>query len=301
MFRQRIEIPTRIASHNTHPDHDNPSSSTRAIVGPCGVGNIGRPTDVRCSIFSGSGSARAQASTTGPAHLNRTSDVHPAEVVHAAAVDMLSLGRPFVVQDDGVGAQAFVLPAGTVTFLLTDVEASSRLWEDSADEMGAAIVRHYAVLDEAIAAHGGVRPVEQGEGDSVVGAFARAADALDAAVEAQRSLTAELPWLRVRMAVHTGEAQLRDEGNYVGRAIIRCARLRGCAHGGQILLSTSAAALAADDPGDAELVDLGMVRLRDLSRPERVWQAMAAGLPSEFPPLRSLDAVPHNLPAVLTS
>ena len=98
------------------------------------------------------------------------------------------------------------------------------------------------------------------------------------------------------MAVHTGEAQLRDEGNYVGRAIIRCARLRACAHGGQILLSTSAAALVADDPGDAELVDLGTVRLRDLSRPERVWQVMAPGLPSGFPPLRSLDAVPHNLP-----
>ena len=119
--------------------------------------------------------------------------------------------------------------------------------------------------------------------------------------EAQRALTAELPWLRVRMAVHTGEAQLRDEGNYVGRAIIRCARLRACAHGGQILLSTSAAALVADDPGDAELVDLGTVRLRDLSRPERVWQVIAPGLPSGFPPLRSLDAVPHNLPAVLTS
>ena len=143
--------------------------------------------------------------------------------------------------------------------------------------------------------------MEQGEGDSVVAAFARAGDAVRAAVQAQRALTAELPWLRVRMAVHTGEAQLRDEGNYVGRAIIRCARLRACAHGGQILLSASAAALAADDPGDAELVDLGTVRLRDLSRPERVWQVTAAGLPSGFPPLRSLDAVPHNLPAVLTS
>ncbi len=112
--------------------------------------------------------------------------------------------------------------------------------------MAAAVARHYAVLDEAIASQGGVRPVEQGEGDSVVGAFARAADALRAAVEAQRSLTAELPWLRVRMAVHTGEAQLRDEGNYVGRTIIRCARLRACAHGGQIVVSEATAALLAD-------------------------------------------------------
>ena len=210
------------------------------------------------------------------------------------------LSRPFVMQTDLVGDQ-FLLPAGTVTFLLTDVEGSSRLWEERPAAMGAAIARHYELLDDAIAAHGGVRPVEQGEGDSVVAAFARAGDAVRAAIDAQRALTAGLPWLRVRMAVHTGEAQLRDEGNYVGRAIIRCARLRSCAHGGQILLSAPAAALAADDPGDADLVDLGTVRLRDLSRPERVWQVMAPGLPSDFAPLRSLDAAPHNLPAVLTS
>ena len=120
-------------------------------------------------------------------------------------------------------------------------------------------------------------------------------------MEAQRSLTAELPWLRVRMAVHTGEAQLRDEGNYVGRTIIRCARLRACAHGGQIVVSEATAALLADSSRGAQLVDLGTVRLRDLSRPERVWQVVADGLPVSFPPLRSLDAVPHNLPAPRTS
>ncbi|MDQ1425924.1 MAG: hypothetical protein QOD72_3422, partial [Acidimicrobiaceae bacterium] len=218
-----------------------------------------------------------------------------------AVMEMLPLGRPFVMQDDGVGAEAFVLPAGTVTFLLTDVEGSSRLWEERPDEMADAVVRHYAVLDEAIVAHGGVRPVEQGEGDSVVGAFARAADAGRAAVEAQRSLTAELPWLRVRMAVHTGEAQLRDEGNYVGRTIIRCARIRACAHGGQIVVSEATAALLADSPGATRLTDLGTVRLRDLSRPEHVWQVVADGLPVSFPPLRSLDAAPHNLPVPRTS
>src|SRR3954469_17112384 len=175
--------------------------------------------------------------------------------------------------------EAFVLPAGTVTFLLTDIEGSTRLWEERPGEMGPAVAGHYEILDEVIAAHGGVRPVEQGEGDSVVAAFARASDAVMAAVDAQRRLTAELPWLGVRMAVHTGEAQLRDEGNYVGRAIIRCARLRACAHGGQVLLSSSAAALAADDPGDADLLDLGTVRLRDLSRPERVWQGWGPGAP----------------------
>src|SRR4051794_8993200 len=210
------------------------------------------------------------------------------------------LSRPFVMQTDLVGDQ-FLLPAGTVTFLLTDVEASSRLWEERPTDMGPAIARHYDLLDDAIAAHGGVRPVEQGEGDSVVAAFARAGDAVRAAVEAQRRLATDLPWLRVRMAVHTGEAQQRDEGNYVGRTIIRCARLRACAHGGQIVLSSSAAALVADDPGEVELVALGTVRLRDLSRPERVWQAVAPRLPVTFPPLRSLDVAPHNLPTPLTS
>ena len=101
--------------------------------------------------------------------------------------------------------------------------------------------------------------------------------------------------------MHTGEAHLRDEGNYMGRAVIRCARLRSCAHGGQIVLSAATAALVTDDPGDVELVDLGLVGLRDLSRPERVWQASAPGLPSGFPRLRSLDAARHNLPSVLTS
>src|SRR3954452_21445052 len=187
-----------------------------------------------------------------------------------AAMDMLpALSRPFVMQTELVGDQ-FLLPAGTVTFLLTDVEGSSRLREERPGAMGAAIPRHSQLLNDAIAAHGGVRPVEQGEGDSVVAAFARAGDAVRAAIDAQGALTAELPWLRVRMAVHTGEAQLRDEGNYVGRTIIRCARLRACAHGGQIVLSEAAAVLLADSTDAVRLVDLGSVRLRDLSRPERV-------------------------------
>lgn len=220
-----------------------------------------------------------------------------------AIVDLLPvpLSRPFVLQTGAVGDDAFVLPAGTVTFLLTDIEGSSRLWEDRADDMPVAIARHYAILDEAIAAHDGVRPVEQGEGDSIVAAFARAGDAVRAAVDAQRRLVAEVPWLKVRMALYTGEAQLRDEGNYIGRALNRCARLRSCGHGGQVLLSASTAALVADDAPGVELRDLGVVRLRDLLRPERVSQVVADGLPDAFPPLRSLDAAPHNLPSALTT
>ena len=147
------------------------------------------------------------------------------------------------------------------------------------DAMPAAVSRHYEILEEAIAAHGGVRPVEQGEGDSVVGAFSRASDAVAAAVTAQRLLGAER-WpdgiqLAVRMAVHTGEAQMRDAGNYFGLAVIRCARLRSCGHGGQVLISDVTASLVADRlPDGAALLDLGLHRLKDLGRPEQVWQLL---------------------------
>jgi class 3 adenylate cyclase len=168
------------------------------------------------------------------------------------------------------------LPAGTVTFLLTDIEGSSRLWESAGEAMPGAVGRHYDILDVAIARHGGVRPVEQGEGDSVVAAFTRAGDALVAALEAQRALHAE-DWpdgvaLRVRMALHTGDAELRDQGNYFGAALNRCARLRGIACGGQVLLSRATHDLVDGGlPDGVELVDLGVHRLRDLGRPEHVF------------------------------
>ena len=150
---------------------------------------------------------------------------------------------------------AFGVPAGTVTFLLTDVEGSTRLWEHAPTAMPEVIARHYEILDEAIARHGGVRSVEQGEGDSVVAAFTRARDAVAAALDAQRAVLAE-DWpagggLRVCIALHTGDAQLRDEGNYFGAAVIRCARLRAVAHGGQVLLSGATAELVADHLPDA--------------------------------------------------
>src|SRR5262245_27663756 len=104
------------------------------------------------------------------------------------------------------------LPSGTVTFLLTDIEESTVAWERDATGMAAAVARHYELLDAVVAAHNGRRPVEQGEGDSVVAAFVRATDAVAAAVDAQDVL-GELG-LRVRIAIHTGEAELRDEGNY---------------------------------------------------------------------------------------
>jgi predicted ATPase/class 3 adenylate cyclase len=210
------------------------------------------------------------------------------------------------VDADGIEQVTFHLPVGTVTFMLTDVEGSTRLWESAPEAMGVAVARHYELLGAAIALHGGVRPLEQGEGDSVVAAFARASDALAAALDVQRAFHCE-GWpdgasLRLRIALHTAEAQLRDEGNYFGQAVNRCARLRAVAHGGQVVLSRTARDLALDRlPELAELADLGVHRLRDLGRPERVFGLVHPDLPSEFPPLRSLDTVRNNLPGELTS
>ena len=192
-----------------------------------------------------------------------------------------------------------------MTFLLTDVEGSTQRWEAAPTAMATAIGRHYELLEQAIEGHGGVRPVEQGEGDSVVGAFSRASDAVAAALAAQRAFAVE-SWpegaeLRVRMAVHTGEVQLRGNDNYVGQTLNRCARLRGIGHGGQVLVSAAAAGVLADRlPDGVTLRDLGVHRLRDLGRPEHVWQLVHPDLPAEFGPLRSLDAYRHNLPVQLT-
>src|SRR6202034_2913444 len=127
-----------------------------------------------------------------------------------------------------------LLPTGTVTLLLADVEGSTRLWETQPDAMTTAIGRLNQTVNDIIAAHDGVRPVEQGEGDSFVTAFARASDAVAAALQMQ---LAPLAPIRLRIGVHTGEIKLRDEGNYIGPTINRTARLRDLGHGGQTLLS----------------------------------------------------------------
>jgi predicted ATPase/class 3 adenylate cyclase len=212
------------------------------------------------------------------------------------------------VEDEGVmegNASPFVLPTGTVTFLLTDVEGSSRLWEQAPAAMARAIPRHYELIDVAISAHGGVRPVEQGEGDSVVGAFSCASDAAAAAIDVQRAFAAE-PWpdgiqVRVRIAIHTGEARLLNEGSYVGDVLNRAARIRAVGHGGQVLISAASTELLAGRiGGDSFLVDLGVHRLKDLGRAEHLWQLTDPERPAQFPPLRSLGAFRHNLPVQLS-
>jgi predicted ATPase/class 3 adenylate cyclase/DNA-binding CsgD family transcriptional regulator len=217
----------------------------------------------------------------------------------------LMWGEPPAGADLDAGPR-FHLPAGTVTFLLSDIEGSTRLWATHPEAMGEAVAQSYAILDGAIGSHEGVRPIEQGEGDSVVGAFSRASAALAAALQAQRELHAHA-WpggiaLRVRIALHTADAQLRDEGNYFGLALARCARLRAIARGGQTLLSRATRDLVVDRlPAGVALVDRGLHRLRDLGRPEHVFVMVHDDLSSELGVLRSLDAFPNNLPDQLTS
>jgi predicted ATPase len=176
-----------------------------------------------------------------------------------------------------------------VTFLFTDIEGSTRRWEADAEGMRAAMAAHDEVLRAAIATHGG--RLFKHTGDGVCAAFGSPRSAVDAAVAAQRAL--ELP---VRMGIATGEAELRD-GDYFGGVLNRAARVMGAGHGGQILLAESTAGLLSG----VDLVDLGPRRLRDLPTPIGVFQVRAAGLRTDFPPLRALDARPGNLRAATTS
>src|SRR5208283_3824003 len=149
--------------------------------------------------------------------------------------------------DPDMDALMSELPTGTVTLLLADAEGSTRLWETQPDAMKVAVERLDQTLSDAVTAHHGVRPVEQGEGDSFVIAFARAADAVGCALELQR---APLAPIKLRIGLHTGDVQLRDpsssQGNYIGPTINRTARLRDLAHGGQTVLSGAPEPLVID-------------------------------------------------------
>ena len=174
-----------------------------------------------------------------------------------------------------------LLPAGMPTLLLADVERPTRLWETQPEAMTSAVARLNQTVSEVIAAHGGVRPVEQGEGESFVASFARASDAVACALELQR---APLAPIRLRIGVHTGEVQLRDEAHYAGPTINRAARLWDLAHWGQTVLSGATGDIVIDRlPAGAWLTDLGIHQLRDLPRPERVVQLCHPDLHNEFP------------------
>jgi len=194
---------------------------------------------------------------------------------------------------------ATALPSGTVTFLFTDIEGSTQLWEQHPQVMPAAIERHNAILKTAITAHSGT--VFKLVGDAVYAAFASTPDALAAALAAQRALANE-PWalptpLRVRMALHTASAEARD-GDYLGPPLNRVARLLAVGHGAQILLSLATQELVRDQlPDDTVLRNLGAHRLKDLARPEPIFQVVVPDLPADFPPLNTPGIRRTNLPA----
>ncbi|MGH2489266.1 MAG: adenylate/guanylate cyclase domain-containing protein, partial [Candidatus Limnocylindria bacterium] len=190
------------------------------------------------------------------------------------------------------------LPTGTVTFLFTDIEGSTRLLQRVGEAYRDLLATHDRMLREAIAAGGGVEA--QTEGDAFFAAFPTADGALRAAVQAQRALSSH-PWpdgdvVRVRMGVHTGEGAVSGDG-YVGLDVHRAARIAAAGHGGQVLVSDATRALVGHAlPSGVGLRDLGRHRLKDIEEPEHLHQLLIEGLADAFPPIRTLDARLTNLP-----
>ena len=204
---------------------------------------------------------------------------------------------------DGTVVTPSTRPTGTVTLLFTDIEGSTRLWEENAERMRADLRRHDEIVRTAIVEEGGY--IFKTLGDAFCSAFDTAPAALSAALRAQidllRARDDPSDPIRVRMALHTGMADER-RGDYFGPALSRVARLLSVGHGGQTLVSETVYDLVRDNlPPDVSLLDLGQHRLKDLQHPTHVYQLSHPELPSEFPSLSSMDALPHNLPLQLTS
>lgn len=196
------------------------------------------------------------------------------------------------------------LPTGTVTFLFTDIEGSTKLAQSHHSAWEGLRARHYVILKSAIESHNGY--IFQVIGDAFCAAFHTAADALNAAVQSQVALNKE-EWgntpIKVRMGIHTGRAEVQPAGDYQGYlAMSRVQRLMSAAYGGQVLITLATQQLAREDlPEDVSLRDLGERRLKDLIQPEHVFQLVIPDLPADFPPIKTLDAYRHNLPIQLTS
>ena len=196
------------------------------------------------------------------------------------------------------------LPEGTLTFMLTDLVGSTRAWESAPSAMREAMARHDRILDRRLKEHHGTEVPSGRAGDSILAVFARAVDAAACALALQRAFVAER-WpaeinLEIRVALHSGEAELRED-QYHGQVLNRCARLLATCHGGQVLLTSASEQLLVDElPEGAELRDLGVHRLKDLTRPEHVFELVDAEHPREFPPIRSQQPA-TNLPVQLTA
>jgi class 3 adenylate cyclase len=228
----------------------------------------------------------------------------PRELERLLADDLaVLLSESFADAAISIGAE---LPAGTVTFLLTDIQGSTRLWETVPEAMEVALERHDHLLAEVIEGHGGAVITSRGEGDSFFAVFASAVAAVEAAGACQLRLGREA-WpagaaLRVRMGLHTGEAHVRD-GDYADHAPInRCARVKAAAHGGQVLVTKTTRDLVQGRlDGAFGLKRLGEFRLRDLAEPELIYQLTHANLPADFPPIRSVAERTSNLPLPVSS
>jgi predicted ATPase/class 3 adenylate cyclase len=203
-------------------------------------------------------------------------------------------------------AGAAELPAGTVTFLLTDIEGSTRLWETVPEAMEVALERHNRLLTGVIEGHGGMVVTSRGEGDSFFAVFSSAVAAVEAAGDCQLRLNAEA-WpagaaLRVRMGLHTGEARARGSDQVDHAPINRCARVKAAGHGGQVLVTKTTRDLAGGRLGGGfGLTRLGEFRLRDLAEPELIYQLVHADLPADFPPLVTVAERTGNLPLSVNS
>ena len=199
---------------------------------------------------------------------------------------------------------SIALPTGTVTFLYTDIEGSTKLWEQYPQAMALANARHDQILRETIESNKGY--VFNVVGDAFCSAFPTVVDALRAAARSQRELHDE-NWgntpIRVRTGIHTGEAELQHDGQYMGYVTLsHVQRVMSIASGGQVLLSYTAHELLEDAlPEGMELRDVGSIRLKDWDRTQHIYQLVIPGLPADFPPLKTMESMPHNLPVQLTS
>ena len=196
------------------------------------------------------------------------------------------------------------MPTGTVTIIFTDIEGHTKMWEQMGDDFMPILEEHNNILRSATAKYNGYEV--KTEGDAFMLAFAKASDAVQCAVEAQIAL-ANHPWpedigkIRVRMGMHTGEPQVVGN-DYFGSPVIRASRISSAGHGGQTLISVATRELVLEElPEEIEFLDLGLHRLKDLGREERIFQVNHPSLPQDFPPLRTLDIIPNNLPVQLTS
>lgn len=196
-----------------------------------------------------------------------------------------------------------MVPSGEVTFWFSDIEGSTRLWEQHPREMAQVLERHFELLREIHERHGG--KVIEGTGDGIYTVFSDAAEAVLAAIEVQQACMAE-DWgvvgdVRCRVGLHTGRAAVQGSA-YHGAEVNRTARLMSTGHGGQILLSGATHALVSDDPlSDVAYEFMGRHELKDLDRPVAIWQVLHPDLPTEFPPLKSRSVSPNNLPLELSS